>query len=167
MNKNGFSLLEFLVYFMLLSFLATTIFSWLAHSHHTLKNRSRQATELLQLYAAHDVLVRDLRAAPALREHWKKIHTKELIWHVGNHDVGWRVEDKKLLRLEGRYDAEKQQWMKKTKSVVADKVAAFVCLCEQGNAAGYQVVERVDFEIQKNGAKKIKGAVTLKNRIAG
>ena len=167
MNRNGFSLLEFLIYFTLLSFLATTIFSWLARSHHILKNRSKQAAGLLQLYAAHDVLVRDLHAAPALREHWKKIDTKELVWCAGEYDVGWRLEGKKLLRLQGHYDAGQQQWKKKRKSVVADQMATFVCSCALGSSAGYAVVERIDFEMQKDGVKKIKGMVALKNRIAG
>jgi type II secretory pathway component PulJ len=116
MNKNGFSLLSFLLYLMLFSIIAL----FTTHIITTLLLPSLSATHrcksLIALHIASDLFVRDIRMMRNKPYAWKKITTHELIWHNNDHDIGWCYTKNRLERREGTYN---KSWKNTKISVVA------------------------------------------------
>jgi hypothetical protein len=116
-NKNGFSLLLFLVYLMLFSItaLCTThiITSLLLPS----LSETRINKSLIALHIASDLFVRDIREMRNTHYKWHIITPHELIWHSNNLDTGWRYTENRLERTTGVYG--KSGWKSKTTSLVA------------------------------------------------
>lgn len=86
--------------------------------------RSKYQESLLQLYTAHDILIKDLSYAPCNNQKWKECNEVCMVWHMEkkNVDIGWQLEHEKLIRIEGLYNGQKNQWVDKTKSVIATPV---------------------------------------------
>jgi len=117
-HQPGFGLIECLVYFLLLSLLTIVTFNWMIKTQSFLKKQSQKSSEFMSACAAQDLLVRELRAAPAQLSAWKKISATELIWQGDGVAIGWGIEDKNIVRSEGVYSADTQSWGKRSKSIV-------------------------------------------------
>ena len=126
-NKKGFSLLSFLLYLML--FTMITFFS--CHIILSLIIPSllsmRRCQSVIALHIASDIFVRDVRAGI---HNWKVTKPHELVWQVGDHDIGWCFTDNRLERNTGMYN---QGWKSKTTSIVAAKIAEVAFTIEKAN----------------------------------
>lgn len=119
---NGFTLLEILIYILFFSFITLAASMWIARLWQFSMLRSKKQESLITLYCAHDVLIRDLRAAPSDPTQWKATQENCIIWHTKNGDIGWLQDNDQLIRIEGRYNNTKKKWTKKTKSIIAKKI---------------------------------------------
>lgn len=127
-NKNGFSLLSFLLYLVL--FTMITFFS--CHIIVSLVIPSfasmRKCQSIIRLHIASDLFVRDVRAINVHECKWKLITPHDLIWQAGDHDIGWSFVDNRLERKEGQYNKE---WKSKTTSVVATSIKQVIFTVEK------------------------------------
>ncbi len=131
-NKRlGFTFIEVLIYLCLFAVIATASASWIAHLWTMFVNQSGKRTTLLNLYSAHDVIMRDARSAPQDPSKWKKRDTNFILWNCGEKDIGFMVEKDSLMRVEGTFDGER--WQRVTKSVLI------------------KPIEQVSFRVQENG----------------
>ena len=151
---DGFTLLEIMLYLLFVSFIATATASWMVRLWQALRARNAQQESLIALYTAHDMLLRDVNAAPADRKQWKEMELECIIWHTKAGEVGWQREQKQLIRREGRYHHKKKQWSKQTKNLIAHQVDTVCFMCK-----GEPEIAHVAFSLTA-GTIKVDGVVT-------
>ncbi len=123
MNRySGFTLLELLIYILFFSFITMASATWMARLWQDCVQRSKKQKSLINLYTAHDILIRDISGAPIDKSQWKEIKDDCIIWHTQKGDIGWLQEEDKLVRIEGSYISKKKQWSKKTKNIIAKPI---------------------------------------------
>ena len=162
MKQPGVSLLEFLIYLMLFAFVAMSTSYLLVRANSMVFGQGATSNTMINLYVAHDLLARDLRTASAQKKQWKKITASALIWHAAQKDIGWYQEKDTLIRVEGQYNAEKNVWHKKIKSVVAQPITQVAF-----NVQGNKVVECVAFVLKSMRSGKeylVENTVAIRNR---
>jgi hypothetical protein len=117
-NKDGFSLLSFLLYLMFFS----TIVCFICHSIIYFIIPSLRLTNFCQsriaLHTISDIFVRDVRMSNQFII--KKSLPNELLWNNGNTDIAWTYYNNRLTRIEGHYDIK---WKKKTTSIISTDIA--------------------------------------------
>jgi hypothetical protein len=111
--RPGYLAFEFILYFFLMTLLITLVMQWAATSQVQLQ---------AALYAAHDVLVRDVLQAPADLTLWYSCSTNNYCWHAQGVDVGWYVIEGALMRLEGAYNRVTHEWIARQRSLMAQGV---------------------------------------------
>jgi hypothetical protein len=122
MNRRGMLIIEFLIYLMLFSFMAMISASWVSYVWKHYIHQSHQRHALITLYVSHDVLLRDIHAI-------KKVVSctpEYLVAQVDQDYVGWIKHNDQLLRLKGSYNETTQQWIARSKNLMAqplDKLA--------------------------------------------
>jgi len=119
-NKKGFSLLFFLVYLMLFSFITFFVCHIIVSLIIPSLKSVRQCQSIMALHIASDLFVRDVHAG--IRS-WKLMTPHELIWQADECDIGWSCVDNYLKRTTGVYNGA---WEHKTTSIVAAGVAEIV-----------------------------------------
>jgi hypothetical protein len=127
-NKNGFSLLSFLLYLMLFSIIAlftTHIITSLLLPSLT---ATRTCKSLIALHIASDLFVRDIRAMRDKPHKWLAITPHELIWHTDDLDTGWCYTENRLERSTGIYN---NGWKSKKTSLVAMGIAQGTFIVEK------------------------------------
>jgi hypothetical protein len=117
-NKNGFSLISFLLYLTLFSMIALFTAHIITSLLLPTLSATRRCKSLIALHIASDLFVRDIRTMRNKPHSWKVTTSHELIWHIDDdsYDIGWRNKDNRLERIEGLYS---QGWKHKKVSVVA------------------------------------------------
>ena len=96
------------------------LFAWVVPIVVAVRKKSNQTTRRACVMVAYDSLTKDIRSAPAYYNQWLHITEQEIIWRGVSSDVGWCVQQEKLFRLEGRYNAEKKTWEKKSKNLIVN-----------------------------------------------
>ncbi len=119
--REGFFLIDFLIYLGLLAFISLILMQLTVSTIFNNKWNFPIASSLC-LLNSFDILSADLKQAPSLLNHWKKITDRELIWTSGDTDIGWRVKNDILLRIHGMFNMSRDQWTKKTKSIASTGV---------------------------------------------
>jgi len=115
MERRGLTIIEFLVYLVLFTLISTMTASWIAHLWTSFMKQSKERVSLINMYTAHDCLVRDIVNCSGI------IHcsARSLILQEANGAVEWALENKRLTRTQGAYDINNQEWKKKTKNIIA------------------------------------------------
>ena len=117
-NKKGFSLISFLLYLTLFSmimlFICHIIVSLIIPSFTNI----RHTQSIIAMHVATDIFVRDIHNIDK-SVIWKHTIPTEIIWHTGKQDIGWRLQDTCLERIEGVYN---NGWKDKTVSIVANGI---------------------------------------------
>ena len=123
-NKNapGYFLLEVVMYCAIATFL-----SWLTITHCLsritfLSSSSARVTRLSSIDLASTLFMRIINQLPAQRSQWKKISEKSLVVATPREDLGLLIEDHKLWKFVGTYDAKNDQWRKKNKTMIIDRI---------------------------------------------
>jgi competence protein ComGC len=132
----GFSLIEFLVYFLSITVLVMIVMSWMTRLHTSMVQQEKECTASIGLQAAYDRLVRDVRQAPSQQALWLKNETNEYVWRLHDHDVGWEcTKQGALVRSEGSYSTSTGSWTQRTKSIVIEHGGRLeIALGEQQNS---------------------------------
>lgn len=133
--KSGFSLIEVLLYCVLLSVLVTFLFGWVHKTQSSLKNESSMIMNYMGDCAAIDRLAHDLRQAPAALDHWARMHSNEIIWYTGKTYIGWKLTGSQLARYEGVF--KDAQWVDYTRSLIHEQIhkISFECLPRESKEA--------------------------------
>jgi hypothetical protein len=116
-NKKGFSLLSFLLYLMIFTFMTFFLCHIIVSLIIPSLTSVRKSQSIMALHIASDLFVRDIHAGV---ESWKLITPHELIWQKEQDDIGWSFSEGYIKRTTGLYD---QGWKNKTTSIVAAGVA--------------------------------------------
>jgi type II secretory pathway pseudopilin PulG len=137
-RRPGFTLIEFLVYVALLSWLSYMASHLMISFVAAVRDGARLATAQAQALLAFDLLVRDLRSAPATIHAWKKITAdtgcSELIWaSEQGGDIGWAVEKGKLMRTTGNYRSQDKQWHSRRRVVATESIQKFCVSLQKEN----------------------------------
>lgn len=103
-NKNGFSLISFLLYLMLFSIIALFIANIITSLLLPSLTATHTCRSIINLHIASDLFVRDIHHMKIKPYQWKKISQDELIWHIDDHDIGWCYNKKRIERREGIYN---------------------------------------------------------------
>ncbi len=117
-NKNGFSLLSFLVYLVCLSMISLCMCQVITSL--IIPSLAAKCKSLIALHIATDLFVRDVRLMRSMPYEWKLVTEQELIWHTVDRDIGWQFVENRLERVEGFYD---NGWKSKKTSVIATGIA--------------------------------------------
>ncbi len=126
--KKGFSLISFLIYLLLFSLVTT----FTCHIITTLIIPSffslRKTQSLIAIHVATDCFIRDVKNRKEGKYTWNVIQPHELIWQVGDHNIGWSFADNRVERREGIY---KNGWKEVKTSIVAKGVASAIFAVEK------------------------------------
>ncbi len=142
-KRKGVTIIEFLVYLAIFSLIIMISMDWIVRLWQTCLFYSKKRVCLVNLSAAHDMLIRDLQNAPSSAANWKMKTTSQLIWTASTKkDICWMYENNTLVRIEGSYNEKKKQWKKKTKNLVASSIKKANFTCKEEGQIGY-----VDFTI--------------------
>jgi hypothetical protein len=102
--------------------MAMTWFHVLITMQYQIGQQSVICTRLTELYAAHDVCVRDLRSAPKQKDQWYMYNDTCLVWHTGTTFIGWDIKPDRILRYEGTYNSKDNTWHTYKKSIVTEHI---------------------------------------------
>lgn len=124
MKKNGFSLIECMLYCILVAVIMMLWFNGVASFTRLCTAQANQTNSIATVYSALDVFVRDVRKAPHNLIQWPLMTDTVFIFALNDSSIGWEYKDGQLLRYHGNYNGNNKQWIKKTKSLVLDNVQA-------------------------------------------
>jgi hypothetical protein len=128
----GFTLIELLVYLVITTSIIMLTVQWIAQSHSRLTQHAMLNKNCIGMCAAHDVLMRDVRAAPTAHTAWKEIGPHAWIWRTGQEDIGWELRKGQVRRMTGLYDMSKHAWSKHHTSVIAQDIAVLLLELKRG-----------------------------------
>lgn len=132
--RTGFTILELLIYLTLFALISTATIRFIVTLWQTCRDQEKKQASLIQLSAAHDLLMRDLQMAPAEKNKWKIRSGSALIWsQEATKDIGWLNQNDSLVRIEGVYNAKKGVWQKKIKSLVLPSATKIQFACHEDN----------------------------------
>ncbi len=112
------TLIELIIYLALFTFIAMASMNFIVRFWHISLQYQKKQVSLINLMAAHDLLLYDIRHAPDSKTAWKVQKETELIWQQDTTDIGWLYEKEALFRIEGIYKAKEEVWHTKTKNLV-------------------------------------------------
>lgn len=121
---RGFSLIEFSVYLGLLSAIITISFVWLATLIGPVMKQQMNIDALVDLHIARDLIATDIRNGSNKATDWKN-GTLNLLWKTGNSHVCWECRSGKLFRITGNHQQNKDRWIDKKQSVLAQGISQF------------------------------------------
>ena len=119
-NKNGFSLISFLLYLVLFSLISLFMCHMITFLILPVLHETRLCKTLVKLHIASDLFVRDIKRLKNEKNSLKLVTTQALVWFTNDEDVGWSIEDNKLKRSAGIY---KNGWRERNTSIIADEIA--------------------------------------------
>ncbi len=121
---QGFTIIEWLIYFFLISFVLTGIFHFAFTIHQNVVQTEGRSTLLLSLSIAHDVVARDLAVAPGSLERWKNFQGDFISWKQDEREIFLGKEKESLVRTERKFNRKLNKWGKKTKSLLARHITS-------------------------------------------
>lgn len=132
-KKRGFSVVYFIIYLLCTTILITVAIHWHISVQHIYKKQVNALHLLIDTYLAHDLLIRDLRAAPSDTTAWMQNTETQLIWKVPFEDkaIGWNYQNNELIRTEGTYYPRTEIWHDATTTVILSDIELFSCAYEQ------------------------------------
>lgn len=104
MKQKGFSLIEMLIYAMLLAFISILAFSWLSNSVQTITQTSKKSNQVMIAHAALQRMSADIQMADVPEKFWKS-DEQSLHFQHNNKRISWLLQSDKLYRIEGRSKA--------------------------------------------------------------
>jgi type II secretory pathway pseudopilin PulG len=142
----GFSLVEFLVYLVLFSFISVLFLGVASRAQLRFTKTSASQENLLRQVIAIDLLRRDLMSASSIVTDWDVLQNnvfKKMTLTDKNRPqsvcVSWFILPRGLMRAQGEYDFAKHEWINRTSCIV----------CASINS--------INFILQKNAAKELSG----------
>ena len=161
MSKHGFSAVELLLYIAIMTVLMGLTTTAVLYDYMRALAAMRSLHEFSMLSTAQDVFVQDMYCASDHVDAWYQPDDHTIIARCGATDVGWTLKRARLVRASGRYDSNKQRWIKRSASVMATGVTRcmFTLIPDTHNRHRIQVV-RCRLTSERN---EIIRSVTLRN----
>ena len=104
MKRNGFSLIETLIYIALLALLCLVAFSWVSKSAHSVSKITQTSKQLMMAQAILMRLAADVQMADAARAQWNVTDQELRLYHAKT-PIIWRTDKNKLYRIENKSKA--------------------------------------------------------------
>lgn len=104
MIRNGFSLIETLIYTALLALLCLIAFSWVNKSAHSVSKITQTTKQLMMAQAILMRLASDVQMADAARAQWNATDQELRLYHAKT-PIIWRTDKNKLYRIENKSKA--------------------------------------------------------------
>ena len=122
--REGFSLIEFMVYLISFSCIITMALHSIVVVTQKARSSSASARHSMQLFTALDVIAFEIAQAPSAKNKWYKADPSLCIWHSNFHkkDIGFCLRDKKLLKISGVYSIQTNKWTSKVSNMLAENV---------------------------------------------
>jgi len=164
MQQKGFTLIEWLIYFFLITSVLTGIFHFATTMQQRLISFSKTSGMMCQLCAAHDALAHDIARAPSDVACWEQpIGPTSLCWKQGNKKIRWELHKKNLRRIETK--------IKSKASLVARNVSELLFVPHYKKLVGHgngicSITCIVKQEVEGQ-TQKVERNITLKNRVVG
>ncbi len=165
MRYNGFSLLEFVVYLGLISFMAVLFLGVVSRTQFRFMKNLHKHEVLLRQVLAIDLLRRDLMSASMLNSDWdvcNGVFKKMTLTKTGQPQsacVCWFIGKTGLSRVQGQYDFCRHEWESKSSSLVCRSIK-YIRYMPEKSMKGVWVVYKV---VGPNQEKKI--FVRFRNRV--
>ncbi len=123
-NKQvpGYFLLEIVIYCAIATFLSWLTITQCLTRITFLSSLSSTATKSASIHLASTLFLRIVNKLPAQRSMWKKITETNVVISTAGEDIGLRIEDHKLWKITGTYNAHNEQWHRKHKSMILDNI---------------------------------------------
>jgi type II secretory pathway component PulJ len=122
-KKSGFSLIECMVYCLIMATIMMLWFNGVASFTRICTAQMYQTNSLSTVYSALDVFTRDIRKAPHATYVWPVITDIAFVFTLPDaSSIGWEYKNNRLLRYHGQYNSATKQWIKKTKSLILTDV---------------------------------------------
>jgi len=122
MNRNGFMLIEFLIYLSILTVILLAVSGLVEKIWIPAMKYTNRQTDHINLVTAHDCFIRDIKMAKAEKKFWKRIHSQAVIFKSGWRDVGWEIKKENLIRSVGNFNEGENKWEKHTQSLIIKKI---------------------------------------------
>lgn len=120
----GASLIELLVYIVLLSLLSLLLFQGALMVQNRVRSVDKKSVVRIGMYAALDALTRDVRSAPASLEAWLILEPSRLSWRTQKSEIAWYAAHGSLYRAQKTYNVRTKKWGDSVVSLVAQGIAA-------------------------------------------
>lgn len=125
MLKKGFSLIELMIYLMLLCMLSLFVSRFCINWYRTFFTELVAARHMQQAVTALTLMQHDLEMAPAQQHEWYVMEPNLLIVNTQNYTLGWLVQDGTLYRAVGNYNSKTNSWKTRKKQQAAKGIAQF------------------------------------------
>lgn len=116
LRKQGFILIELMMYSGLLIFIVVIVMSYAAQSHLHINKQIGEASLYAHMSASLDRCMFDVSQSSSSKQLWKVATDKAHIWSTALGDIGWENTSKGLVRSQGYYDAQVSRWVTRTRS---------------------------------------------------
>jgi len=169
-HASGFTIIEWLIYFFLITTVLTGIFHFVATTQQKLLHLSKKSSAVAQLCGALDALVHDLATAPTDLQKWTLLGPGQISWKKSDGTIGWNLNKKNLYRSYQQFDKNKQAWGKKKKNIVARGVESiqFIPSYEKFFAGNKQLVQTITCKLRyvvEGRISTVERTVLLRNRV--
>ncbi|CAN5134116.1 hypothetical protein BH09DEP1_BH09DEP1_2610 [soil metagenome] len=136
MKQKGFSLIESLIYAMLLAFTCILAFSWLSNSLQGFRQTNIKSAQVMMAHAALARMSADVQMAQASENKWKS-ESKSFSLHCmpANQRIRWLLEKDKLYRIQGT-----------AKALIATGISDFAHTLKKNNDAISGLTVRLGFD---------------------
>jgi hypothetical protein len=181
MNKHGFTLIEFIAYIGLFSFIAVIFIGLASKSQLSFVSSSSNQEILLRQSIALDLLRRDLMSASFLASDWDigcdvqddtqgRVFKKNVLSDKNVAQelcVCWTIGVQGLLRVEGDYNFETHEWAKRSSCLICKTIKRISIepLYMKIRASGRGILSGVWVTYQTSGAQERRFFIKLRNRI--
>ncbi len=159
----GSSLVELLLYSVLLSLLALLLFQGALSLQNRLRSADKKSVVRIGMYAAIDSLTRDVRGAPASIVAWRALEPTHIAWRTEQHEIAWYAQHGHLYRAQKTYNARMKKWGAPVVSLVAHGIAtlSFQSLLREKNESQ---IARIAFRIESDTHESVEGAIAVRAR---
>lgn len=131
MRMQGYSLIEFMVYLVLLAFFVMLTFFFVTSFYSHTTSHTKVLKHIVDITNAKDILLNDIKGALSNSQWWED--DELLIWRLSasKEDVQWRIVKNKLVRTTGRYNYKTKKWKERVNSTVLYDVDRFSLVAHQ------------------------------------
>jgi|SRR5579859_3202908 len=165
MNKNGFTVIEFLVYFMLTVMLTMLLNQAALYIHQHTKSHMVYCSTWLQAMTAIDLLSQDVETSSYESVLWKKLSEHELIMPGQRQvDIGWSVYKNNLVRIVGSFNKHLNTWHHKRRTIVLKGVSKASFKVERTQKSVVAITLLISFNID-TASCDLDRRVMIKNRV--
>ena len=100
-KKLGFMLVTFCVYLAVFAIMSVLTVRLIHAGYRMYRTQGVVGVHVADAYVAQDLLMRDLRMAPAERALWREISPHKIVWESNGGVIGWLVSEGSLVRIQG------------------------------------------------------------------
>lgn len=161
--RVGSSLIELLLYTLLLSFLGLLLFQGGLTLQSRIRGADKKSVVRIGMYAALDVFTRDVREAPAAITAWHALESARISWRTERHEIAWYVAQGCLYRMQKNYTVRMKTREKPVVSLVAQGIAlfSFQLLLQENNESQ---VAGVLFRVESTMHESVEGVIAVRAR---